>query len=127
MTSTNHIERSSDLAVLAKGIRQAHEHCRAAFSKGLEHAVEAGRLLIQAQDRVGHGQGLAVRLKQAAAPFDPGAIKDAIKGVQHEDPLIKYIRLQHNFSRMWQQDPRIRDQFWSRLEALEMASGKRRR
>jgi hypothetical protein len=72
-------------------------------------------------------QGLAVRLKQAAAPFDPGAIKDAIKGVQHEDPLIKYIRLQHNFSRMWQQDPRIRDRFWSRLEALEMATGRRRR
>jgi hypothetical protein len=72
-------------------------------------------------------QGLAGRLKQVAAQFDPEAIKDAVKSVQHEDPLDTYIKLHWEFMRMFQADPKVRDRFWSRIVALDEATGRQRR
>jgi putative DNA primase/helicase len=48
-----------DLSTLAEGIRQAHLRCRDALQQGLAHALEAGRLLLQAKERVRHGEWLA--------------------------------------------------------------------
>src|SRR5262245_5404335 len=62
------VERSSDLMTrdianldlgqLAENIQQAHLRCRAALHQGLQHALEAGKLLIQAKERVPHGKWL---------------------------------------------------------------------
>ena len=38
-----------DLQTLAEEINQEHRKCKEAFSKGLQHAISAGKLLIQAK------------------------------------------------------------------------------
>jgi hypothetical protein len=47
-----------DLPSLAEGICREHAHCRNAMRQGLRHALEAGRLLAQAKDRLPHGEWL---------------------------------------------------------------------
>ena len=44
---------------LASRIRHAHEQCRATFSAGLDHAVSAGKLLMQAKETIPHGDWLS--------------------------------------------------------------------
>jgi hypothetical protein len=46
------------LSDLAARIREAHERCHASLTQGLQHALEAGQLLIQAKERVPHGMWL---------------------------------------------------------------------
>ena len=50
--------RSNSLADLAARIRAEHEASAGALQRGFEHAVNAGRLLIEAKAKVGHGQWL---------------------------------------------------------------------
>jgi hypothetical protein len=44
------------LEQLAEAIGQAHDQCRAAFGKSLWHALECGHLLLEAKQKVPHGQ-----------------------------------------------------------------------
>jgi hypothetical protein len=46
------------LSDFAARIREAHERCHASLTQGLQHALEAGQLLIQAKERVQHGMWL---------------------------------------------------------------------
>jgi hypothetical protein len=48
----------ASLAVLAGRVAEAHQRCRAAFRNGLEHALEAGRHLLDARSQVPHGHWL---------------------------------------------------------------------
>jgi DUF3102 family protein len=50
--------RSNSLADLAARIRIEHEACRQALKHGLEHAIAAGELLIEAKKQLKHGQWL---------------------------------------------------------------------
>ena len=52
------IDRSNSLADLAARICSEHEACTSAQQRGLEHAVAAGKLLIEAKGQVPHGQWL---------------------------------------------------------------------
>jgi hypothetical protein len=56
--STNTITTSNSLADLAARIRAEHEASAVAMQRGLEHAVNAGRLLIEAKAQLEHGQWL---------------------------------------------------------------------
>src|SRR5262249_52386426 len=47
-----------DLATLAAQITLAHEQCTQALKAGLDHALRAGKLLLEAKARVGHGDWL---------------------------------------------------------------------
>jgi 16S rRNA G966 N2-methylase RsmD len=49
---------SGTLDALASQIREAHKRCRAGWSAGLAHAIEAGQLLRQAKGDVDHGEWL---------------------------------------------------------------------
>ncbi|SRR5579883_153170 len=44
------------LKVLAEHINDAHKRCSQALRDGLQHALEAGRLLLEAKEEVPHGQ-----------------------------------------------------------------------
>ena len=46
------------LDALADKINAEHEACRSAMRKGLEHALEAGRLLLEAKKGLPHGEWL---------------------------------------------------------------------
>jgi hypothetical protein len=46
------------LADLAARIRAEHKACAVAIKRGCEHAINAGKLLIEAKDLLGHGQWL---------------------------------------------------------------------
>ncbi len=54
MTSNNLLA----LDALAARINTEHEACRSAMQKGLEHALEAGRLLLEARKGLPHGEWL---------------------------------------------------------------------
>jgi len=45
----------ADLATLAERINAEHHAAEAALNSGLQHALEAGRLLLEAKAQVGHG------------------------------------------------------------------------
>jgi hypothetical protein len=53
------LQRSNSLIDLAARIQQEHEACRSCLQRGLEHAIAAGRLLIEAKTQVPHGQWLS--------------------------------------------------------------------
>ena len=46
------------LDALADRINAEHEACRSAMQKGLEHTLEAGRLLLEAKKGLPHGEWL---------------------------------------------------------------------
>ena len=46
---------SNHLPILAESIRNEHEHARASFAASVEHAIRAGRSLIEAKALVPHG------------------------------------------------------------------------
>ncbi len=46
----------ADLVALAEPINREHRACETAFRDGLQHAMEAGRLLNEAKSRCDHGQ-----------------------------------------------------------------------
>ena len=50
---------TADLATLAERINQEHAACVAAFRSGLQHALEAGRLLLEAKTLCDHGDWAA--------------------------------------------------------------------
>jgi Protein of unknown function (DUF3102) len=52
------LSTSNRLAVLAACIQQEHAACRSCLQRGLEHAVAAGKLLIEAKEQIPHGQWL---------------------------------------------------------------------
>lgn len=56
MTTT--IARNPELTKLAERVNQAHRQCQAAARSAVEHALEAGRSLIEAKAQVQHGQWL---------------------------------------------------------------------
>jgi hypothetical protein len=58
ITTTTDAAASNSLADLAARIRAEHEACGTALRRGLEHAIAAGELLIQAKDQLAHGQWL---------------------------------------------------------------------
>jgi hypothetical protein len=47
---------TTDLVALAAQINAEHQACQAAITSGLQHAVAAGRLLLQAKARLTHGR-----------------------------------------------------------------------
>ena len=47
---------ASDLVGLARQINEEHTACETSYGHALSHAFEAGRLLIEAKERVGHGR-----------------------------------------------------------------------
>jgi hypothetical protein len=49
---------STDLQGLADRINHAHEECASALRRGLRHALEAGRLLLEAKAALPHGAWL---------------------------------------------------------------------
>jgi len=49
---------TAPLADLAERINAAHQQCEQALKAGLAHALEAGRLLLEAKGQVEHGQWL---------------------------------------------------------------------
>jgi hypothetical protein len=49
---------------LAVAIREAHQQCVHAFRKGLQHAMEAGRLLVEARRK-----SLTIARKQSVKPW----------------------------------------------------------
>jgi Protein of unknown function (DUF3102) len=55
---TTAIDRSNSLTDLAARIRTEHAACQSAVQRGLEHAVQAGKLLIEAKEQLPHGQWL---------------------------------------------------------------------
>jgi len=58
MTATE-LVRSNSLADLAARIQQEHEAAVSAVKRGCEHAIAAGKLLIEAKGLIGHGRWLA--------------------------------------------------------------------
>jgi Protein of unknown function (DUF3102) len=52
------VDGSNYLADLAARIRAEHEASAVAMKRGLEHAINAGRLLIEAKEQLKHGQWL---------------------------------------------------------------------
>lgn len=58
MTATE-LVRSNSLADLAARIQQEHKAAVSAVKRGCEHAIAAGKLLIEAKGLVGHGWWLA--------------------------------------------------------------------
>lgn len=58
MDATTDIVTSNSLADLAARIRQEHKAALLNLKRGLEHAIAAGKLLIEAQDALPHGQWL---------------------------------------------------------------------
>src|SRR4051812_31116131 len=50
---------TTDLAALAGRINEAHDRAESAFRSAVEHAIEAGRLLVEAKGEVPHGGWLA--------------------------------------------------------------------
>jgi hypothetical protein len=55
---TNNRPPKRKLAELAAQINTEHDECKATFKRGLDHAMRAGDLLIQAKALVGHGNWL---------------------------------------------------------------------
>ena len=51
-------QASAALAELAERINEAHQQAEVALNSGLQHALEAGRLLLEAKAQVGHGAWL---------------------------------------------------------------------
>ena len=43
---------------LANRINAAHEEVKNSLRRGVEHAIEAGKLLLQTKDTIGHGEFL---------------------------------------------------------------------
>jgi hypothetical protein len=58
MTDIVDVEGSNRLPELAARIKAEHEACTAALKRGIEHAVAAGKLLIEAKAQLPHGQWL---------------------------------------------------------------------
>ena len=54
--TTNELSTNANLDLLAQRINAEHGAARGAFTKGFEHAVKAGELLIEAKAAVEHGQ-----------------------------------------------------------------------
>jgi hypothetical protein len=59
---------SNSLADLAARIRQEHKAGLIAIKRGLAHAVEAGRLLVEAKAQLPHGQWLPWLREQCGVP-----------------------------------------------------------
>jgi hypothetical protein len=57
-TMSTDVAASNSLADLAASIRAEHQGARAAIKRGIEHAMAAGDLLIEAKAQVPHGQWL---------------------------------------------------------------------
>jgi hypothetical protein len=58
MTNNVDVEGSNRLPALAARIKAEHEACDTAMKRGLQHAVAAGRMLIEAKALLKHGQWL---------------------------------------------------------------------
>lgn len=52
------VKQEADLSQLAKRINREHAACERALKDGLQHAVEAGKLLIEAKKQCEHGKWL---------------------------------------------------------------------
>ena len=52
------VKQEADLRQLAKRINEEHAECERALKDGLQHAVEAGKLLIEAKKQCEHGKWL---------------------------------------------------------------------
>jgi hypothetical protein len=48
-----------ELQDLARSINESHQQCEHSLKTGMEHALKAGRLLLEAKEKVEHGQWLA--------------------------------------------------------------------
>src|SRR5262249_52500695 len=57
--SATELVRSNSLAYLAARIQQEHKAAVSAVKRGCEHAIAAGKLLIEAKGLVEHGRRLA--------------------------------------------------------------------
>ena len=68
------LEFSNSLIDLAARIKAEHDACGAAAKKGVEHAMAAGALLVEAKGQVKHGQWLLF-LRACAAQLQPRAIR----------------------------------------------------
>jgi hypothetical protein len=68
MTTITAIEASNVLADLAARIRQEHEAAAVAVRHGVEHAINAGDLLIEAKAQLKHGQWLPWLSKHCQIP-----------------------------------------------------------
>src|SRR5690348_458587 len=55
-----------DLADLARRIDGAHHHVKSELTSALEHAIEAGRLLLKAKEALPHGDWLPWLAKSCA-------------------------------------------------------------
>ncbi|MCZ6652965.1 MAG: DUF3102 domain-containing protein [Planctomycetota bacterium] len=53
------VKQEADLRQLAKRINEEHAECERALKDGLQHAVEAGKLLIEAKKQCEHGKWLS--------------------------------------------------------------------
>jgi hypothetical protein len=62
------VAHSNCLADLAARIRAEHEACDAALKRGLQHAVAAGKMLIEAKEQLKHGQWLPWLRDQCGIP-----------------------------------------------------------
>jgi hypothetical protein len=99
-------ELASPLAILADRINTEHEAAIAAIRKGAEHAIAAGKLLIEAKAQVEHGRwgqwlkdnfratSRTAQLYMWLAEHDPDAkrvsdlpLREAVKHLRHEDRL----------------------------------------
>lgn len=58
MSGLHRATSTGALPEFAADINRGHEQCQAAFEKSLEHALKAGRLLLEAKDQAGHGAWL---------------------------------------------------------------------
>src|SRR5690242_3025151 len=47
-----------ELQDIAAHVNESHRQCEQSLKQGLEHALEAGRLLLEAKGRLEHGQWL---------------------------------------------------------------------
>jgi hypothetical protein len=59
MRSQNALVRKTDLRGLAKRIDAEHRECERSLKAGLEHALKAGQLLLEAKGAIGHGGWIA--------------------------------------------------------------------
>jgi hypothetical protein len=62
------VDGSNSLADLAARIKAEHEASALAVKRGLAHAINAGRLLIEAKDQLAHGQWLPWLREHCAVP-----------------------------------------------------------
>lgn len=118
-------EHGSELAELASRIRTEHQLCQSAFRGGLAHALEAGKLLLEAKGQCPHGEwGRWLREHCRIPERTAQAYMRVARGLAAGDPQrvadlsLRGALKQLAAPRPEDSDASREDDLWSQAEAL---------